>query len=204
MPTLVMDQHVEQRIRAERAASGADRFDETWKGLYVMNPMPNDEHQQLVNRLASIFQDIIDWPGKGHVRPGVNVSDRRDNWQANYRVPDVAVFLNGGSATNCGEFWFGGPDFAVEIVSPADRTHDKLAFYAGVGVRELLVVNRRPWNLELFRLRDRGLVLVGNSLPENEAVLTSQVLPFAFRLQPDTPRPRVVVTQVPTERVWRV
>ena len=100
MPTLIVDQHLEKRLRTERVASGADRYDEVWESIYVMNPMPNVEHQQLVNRLASIFQDVIDWPGKGDVRPGVNVSDRREDWRENYRVPDVAVFLKDGQASN--------------------------------------------------------------------------------------------------------
>ena len=116
MPTLILDALLEERLLAERAASGADRFDEVWEGIYMMAPMPNDEHQQIVNRLAAIFQEVIDWPGLGHVRPGINVSDRKENWTDNYRVPDVAVFLESGTAENCDAFWFGGPDFAVEVI----------------------------------------------------------------------------------------
>ena len=110
MPTLLLDVQLEQRLQAERAASGADRYDEVWDGVYVMNPMPNDEHQHLVNCFASIFQEVIGWPGLGDVRPGVNVSDRVEKWHENYRVPDVAVFLKSGAARNCEEFWYGGPD----------------------------------------------------------------------------------------------
>ena len=76
MTTIITDRELEQRLRLEREASGADRYDEVWEGAYMMAPMPNDEHQQIVNRLASIFQDTIDWPGLGDVRPGINVSDR--------------------------------------------------------------------------------------------------------------------------------
>ena len=137
MTTLITDPDLEQRLQAERRALGADRYDEVWEGTYMMARMPNDEHQQLVNRFAAIFQDAIDWPGLGHVRPGVNVSDRIDDWQNNYRVPDVAVFLNGGHAENRGAFWYGGPDFAVEVISPDDRTLEKLPFYEMVRVREL-------------------------------------------------------------------
>jgi Uma2 family endonuclease len=204
MPTLIVDQQLEQRLRAERLASGADRFDEVWEDLYVMNPMPNDEHQQLVSRFTSIFEDLVGWPGLGDVRPGVNVSDRVDSWRSNYRVPDVAVFLQSGAARNCGEFWHGGPDFVVEIVSAGDRTRDKLAFYAAVGVRELLVVDRQPWRVELWRGSADGLRPVACSTPENAVVLTSSVLPLTFQLLPDTPRPQFVVTHVASERCWRM
>ena len=175
-----------------------------WESIYVMNPMPNDEHQQLVNRLASIFQDVIDWPGKGDVRPGVNVSDRKENWRENYRVPDVAVFLKDGQASNCGEFWHGGPDFAVEIVSPGDRTRDKLEFYAKVGVRELLIIDRQPWRLELLRLDAGEFVSVGRSQPGGMETLGSEVLPFVFQLQPGPRRPQIAVTHRATARAWLV
>ena len=32
--------------------------------------------------------------GAGDVSPGVNLSDRDDGWEQNYREPDVAVFLH--------------------------------------------------------------------------------------------------------------
>jgi Uma2 family endonuclease len=204
MPTLIVDQHLEKRLRTERIASGADRYDEVWETIYVISPMPDDEHQQLVNRLASIFQDAIDWPGKGDVRPGVNVSDRMENWRENYRVPDVAVFLKDGQASNCGEFWHGGPDFAVEIVSSGDRTRDKLEFYAKVGVRELLVVDRQPWSLELLRLDAAQLVPVGCSREGGQEALSSEVLPFVFQLQPGRQRPHIAVTHTATGRIWLV
>ena len=59
-----------------------------------------------------------------------------------------------------GTFWYGGPDFAVEVISPFDRSRKKFEFYARVGVRELLLVNRKPWSLELYRL-DRGRAEAG-------------------------------------------
>ncbi len=60
MTTLITDRDLEQRLQAERRALGADRYDEVWEGTYMMAPRPNDEHQQLVNRFAAIFQDVID------------------------------------------------------------------------------------------------------------------------------------------------
>ena len=90
MATLITDRDIEQQRQAARTATGADRYDEVWEGTVVVGPAPTDE-QQLVNRFAAIFQDVIEWPGLGHVRPGVNVSERVDDWQQNNRVPDVAV-----------------------------------------------------------------------------------------------------------------
>ncbi len=204
MATLITDRELEQRLQAARHAAGADRYDEVWEGTYMMAPMPNDEHQQLVSRFAAIFQDVIDWPGLGHVRPGVNVSDRIEKWQENYRVPDVAVFLNGGRAVNYGAFWYGGPDFAVEVVSPDDRTLEKLPFYAAVHVREVLVVHRQPWRLELLAWRDDRLVALENTTEPAGKAVVSGVLPFSFRLVAGQVRPQIEVIHLDGHRQWLV
>jgi hypothetical protein len=113
MPTLVRDKYVEDDIRAERRARGADRWDEVWEGIYVMAPLPNDEHQFLQSRLNTILDVTVGLGGTGEVRAGVNVSDREQDWKENYRCPDVAVFLRGTAARNMRTFWLGGPDFAI-------------------------------------------------------------------------------------------
>lgn len=202
MTTIITDKELEKRLRFEREKTGADRYDEVWERTYMMAPMPNDEHQQIVNRFASIFQDVIDWPGLGDVRPGVNVSDRIDDWKDNYRVPDVAVFLVQGSAVNHGTFWFGGPDFAVEVISTDDHTLEKVPFYESVSVRELLLIHRAPWELELLRLDAGRLRNVANS--PATPILQSHVIPFSFRLVPGDKRPRIEVVSTTDARKWLV
>ena len=167
-------------------------------------PMPNDENQQIVNRFASIFQDVIDWPDLGDVRPGVNVSDRIESWQDNYRVPDVAVFLRDGTAVNHGNFWYGGPDFAVEVISVDDKTREKIPFYESVQVRELLLVDRAPWKLEFFRLVSGELRIVGCSTVEGSEGLTSESLPFTFRMVDGPTRPKIEVVHSPAGKTWLI
>ena len=152
MPTLVNDPRVEETLLAHRRQSGLDKYDEVWDGVYVMAPIANNEHQGLLSRLTTILVGQIEFPGLGRVFPGANVSDRPLDWQQNYRVPDVLVFLNGNPAEDRDSHWFGGPDFAVEISSPGDQSREKIDFYSRVGVRELLIIDRDPWQLELFRL----------------------------------------------------
>src|SRR5688572_7056124 len=165
MAVLVTDPDLEERLIAERQASGGDRFDEVWEGTYVMAPLANDEHQAIQLGLASIFQTVVGWDGRGLVRAGVNVSDRDEGGEHNYRCPDVVVFMKGTSARNCNTHWVGGPDFAVEVRSRGDRTTQKFPFYASVNVRELLVVERHPWSIELFRLNAGELAPVGHLKP---------------------------------------
>lgn len=204
MATLVADPFVERSVRAARKALNHDLYDEVWEGVYFMPPYPNDEHQLLVLRLAGLLDQIIGLPGLGQVRPGVNVSDRETDWEHNFRIPDVAVFLEGAGAKNCGTHWVGGPSFAVEILSPGDPARQKLDFYAKIGTREMLIIDRDPWQLELYRLRDGILVEVGRSNLESVEMLSSEVVPLAFTLLAASPRPRIEISHRDAEQRWTI
>jgi Uma2 family endonuclease len=202
---MVLDSRDQERLRAEREASGADRFDEVWEGVYMMAPLADDEHQDLQSLLGAVFVVVVTWAGLGRTRTGINVSDRVQGWTSNYRIPDVAVFLNGTAATNCSTHWVGGPDLGIEIISPNDRSRDKLAFYAGVGAREILFIDRDPWALELYRLNGGSLDLVGRLVPSDSTeTLRSVVVPTSFRLIPGLPRPQIEITHDDGNQRWLV
>jgi Uma2 family endonuclease len=189
MTMIVCDPWNERRLREEREASGADRFDEVWDGVYVMSPLANEEHQRLVGRLVFVLQSVLGLDGPHLVYPGINLSDRAEGWEHNYRGPDVAVFLAGTAARNLGTHWMGAADFLAEIISPFDRTREKLPFYEQLGVREVLLVDRDPWALELYRHQAGALVLAGRSTLTQPDWLASAVLPLQFRLAAGPQRP---------------
>lgn len=204
MPILIDDPKLESRILRRRRLTGADRYDEVWDGVYLMSPLANDEHQKLVGKFYRVLDEAIGDSGLGEVRPGVNVSDREKGWKKNYRCPDVAVNLIGGLARILENHWVGGPDFLVEIVSGGDRTRQKLDFYATIGTREVLIVDRDPWSLELYALRDGRLVPTGVSRAESPITLASQVLPLTFRLVEGQGTPRIEVAHPETARTWLI
>jgi Uma2 family endonuclease len=202
MDMLVCDPSVQERLKAERELFGSDRWDEVWEGTYVMNPLPNIQHQDLVGNLVAIIKEVLGWQSGGSVYPGVNVSDRVDGWEQNYRGPDVAVYLAGNAAVNCGAHWCGGPDLVMEIVSPGDRARDKIPFYEKVNTRELYILDRDPWTLEQFGLENGRLISLGRSTCDSPVVLSSRVLPVALRLISGTPRPHVEVVCLDDDRRW--
>jgi Uma2 family endonuclease len=204
MAALIQDFDLSRQLIAERRRSGHDRFDEVWEGVYVMNPLPNNEHQQLVGALTYLFSSVIRESQLGQVMPGANISDRQHGWKKNYRCPDVVVFLNGSKAVDCGTFWLGGPDFAVEIVSPGDRSREKLDFYAKVGTQELLLVDRKPWALELYRHDGEKLARVGKSALAKPAWLTSDVVPLKWRLVAGKTRPEIEAVHRTSRKKWRM
>jgi Uma2 family endonuclease len=204
MALMVLDPIIEQQLKAEREASGLDRYDEVWEGVYMMAPLANNEHQGLQSRLAAALQIAVGWDAAVRVLAGANVSDREHDWTQNYRIPDVVVVSPGGAARDCGTHWCGGPDFCVEIASPGDRSRDKLDFYAQIGVRELLLIDRHPWTLELYRLTARRLDLVGRSDVSTQDTLASAVVPTSFRLVPGAPRPKIEVVHHDGAQRWLV
>jgi Uma2 family endonuclease len=204
MDLLLTQRDTIRRIIRRRRRLGLDRKDEVWNGRYIVMPDPDNVHQDLIGGLLTVLRIVISWAKLGNAYPGGNISDRDDKWTTNYRVPDVTVFLNDNPAENRHTHWFGGPDMAVEIVSDNDKSRKKLDFYASVGTRELLVVDRDPWQVELFRLTDGALVSVGKSSVADGNVLTSEVIPLGFRLVAGETRPQIEARHVDGVQRWTI
>lgn len=204
MATFITDPSIEEFLHEQLAATRDDRYDEVWEGITMMTPAPNSSHQGLVARLVTVIQMTLGLDSHAEVYPGVNVSDR-DDWTKNFRCPDVAVYLPETTASLRDSHWVGGPDFAVEICSPYDRTREKFDFYAKVATRELLIVDRDPWQLELYQLQDGKLVCVGKSNLAEPAWLKSGVLPLEMQLVASEKRPQIFVRRTDGQPgQWRV
>lgn len=202
MTTMVLDPNLEQRLLEERRAWGADKFDEVWEGVYMMAPLPNYEHQNLVGDLFMILKELLGLQKLAEVLPGVNLAAQTGVWTEDYRCPDIAVFLRDTKAENCDTHWRGPADFLIEITSPGDRTHDKIAFYNRIGVHDVLIVNRETWPLELYQRQDDQLQLSAQSRLPDGATLASNKVPLHFRLIPGEKRPAIEVTRTTGEQKW--
>lgn len=206
MAITFLDPKESREIRDRYVTNGGTsdpRFTEFWEGVEVVAPIPNNEHQELVLNLVVPLYDTVRVTGLGQVFPGANVSDRAEQWEHNFRGPDVVVYLNSNPAINHGTHWQGGPDFLAEIISPGEDPHAKFVFYAKVKTREVLLVNRDPWTLELYRLRGKKFVLAGTSEVPTSAVLTSRALPLTFQLIPGKKRPTIEVVHPATGKRWQ-
>ena len=201
MAILVLDPILEEKIKCER---GENDRDEVWDGVLIMSPMPNLEHQRIANKLCILFSAVLDLPDAGEVFDGCNVSDREEGWKDNYREPDVAVYLAGNPAKDCDTHWMGGPDLAVEVVSRYDRSRDKADFYAKVGVKEFLVVDRNPWILELYWPSGETMTLAEKATVEGGETIHLGVLPLTIRLVAGTKRPSIEVTHMTDGRTWSI
>jgi Uma2 family endonuclease len=204
MLAMISDPSLSERFIAERRAAGADHHDEVWEGIYVMTPSPNNEHQELVFEIGFVLREVVKTAQLGTVLPGTNLTDRSDDWTKNYRCPDLVVFLNDTQAENRDTHWLGGPDLAIEVVSPGDQTREKIPFYEKIGTRELLIIDRDPWQLELLRLTDAELLSSGVSTVDKPEILASQSVPLTWRLQPGHPRPQIAVQHATDDKTWLI
>jgi Uma2 family endonuclease len=93
-----------------------------------MSPIADNDHQWISFRLADALLDAMRRIEEARILPGANVTDQVENWTKNYRCPDVVVFLPGSPAVDRETHWLGVPDFAIEVVSPGDRSRKKFPF----------------------------------------------------------------------------
>lgn len=204
MATMILDPVFARQLIAERAAWGGDRFDEVWEGTYMMSPLANNEHQEIQSGLCAEIKNCLGWESRFVVLSGANISDREDEWEYNYRCPDVVVLAPNTKAKNCDTHWCGGPDFAVEIISPYDRSRDKFDFYGVVGVRELMLVDRKDWMLEFYRLQDGALTLETVVKVDDGNQVISHVLGVCFRLLGGADRPKIEVQRSSGGDAWLI
>lgn len=202
MPAMLLDQALIERILEQRRALGNRTREEVWDGITYIMPEPNNEHQDIAMFFGTVFNLLFGIGTDNRVQPTPNISDRLHEWTENFRNPDMAFFSADGTAEDHGAFWFGGPDFLLEIVSPDDMSRDKLPFYATVGTREVLILDRDPWQLELYQLRRGRLRPTGTARPGDGQALASNVVPLTFALVRGRPRPKVRIAHTESGQEW--
>ncbi|HYM55936.1 MAG TPA: Uma2 family endonuclease, partial [Solirubrobacteraceae bacterium] len=120
-----------------------DRHDEVWEGVYHMIPAPGTVHSFVAHQLAV----LLDAPARINglvVSAEFNLGVKDD-----FRVPDLGIHRERRLGT-----WIPTAAIAVEIVSPGDETWEKLPFYAGREVEEVLVVDPPSRSVTWLALRE--------------------------------------------------
>ncbi len=151
---------VSQAELARRRAIGADRWDEMWDGVLHTAPAPSREHQRMLGELIAFLLPSFKRIGRGTIHPEINVIDD-SSAEENYRIPDL-TFVAAGRERILVEDGVrgGGPDAVIEIRSPGDESYEKLPFYARLGVREVVILDRDSKRPEVYRLAGKTDVAV--------------------------------------------
>ena len=139
----------------ERRRLGLDKRDEVWEGVVHVVPQPGFDHQYFNGEVEAVMRplakerDLLLVHEVAVYRPGEQDTD--------YRVPDLVLTRRQfkqrrGIA--------GPPEFVMETLSPHDESRAKFPFYAALGCREVLLVDRAHRAFELHRPVGSELVAV--------------------------------------------
>jgi Uma2 family endonuclease len=155
MPTLVLDpQPAEiERLLEQRARLDLDRRDEVWEGVLHVIPPPSHEHE----RLASLLHELLGPLGRAaglELTGTIGIGEG----ERDYRVPDLALHRPGYAPQ-----WHPTAALVMEIVSPGDKTREKLDFYATHHVDEIVIVDPGQRKVEWLTLERDGYRAAGGS-----------------------------------------
>jgi Uma2 family endonuclease len=164
---------VDPSLLEQRRRLGLDRWDEMWEGVLHMSPAPGNEHQRIVSELLFFLMGLLRRQQRGTVRVQINVFDESSATD-NYRIPDL-TFVAAGHESLLVEDGVrgGGPDAAIEIRSPGDESYDKLPFFAKVGAREVIIIDRDTKRAQVFSLA-AGVYVEQNA--DADGAVTSETL----------------------------
>lgn len=188
--------HLTAEELAERRSRGLDRWDEMWEGVLHMAPAPSVEHQRILDRLIGFLEVRLRTEGRGRLVSAIDVFRET----ADYRIPDLTFVAAGRDRIFQQDgVRGGGPDAVIEIRSPEDETYDKLAFYAALGVREAVIIDRDSKRPELYRLAGAQHVVLQQ---DADGWLRSETMAVRFTVVAGPP-PRLAIEDV-TDATVRV
>ncbi|HEY1816646.1 MAG TPA: Uma2 family endonuclease [Kofleriaceae bacterium] len=140
---------VDQEWLADRRQRGIDRWDEVWDGVLHVPPEPTSDHQRIEERLGRGLAPLAERRAGFELLRQLSILDPRDH-NKNYRTPDILVVESRHVIRRGTE---GPVELAIEILSPEDKSRDKLPFYAARGVKELWLVEPETREVEVYLLR---------------------------------------------------
>jgi Uma2 family endonuclease len=131
----------------QRRVTGQDRWDEWWEGVYRIVTGPTVEHQRFLMALTMVLIEKLADPTM-EVLPGINIGiDKRDA-----RVPDIAILSKNERRTS--RAFMASAALVVEILSPSERSHEKLPFYARWGVTDYIEIDLDRRTVEILHNDD--------------------------------------------------
>jgi len=96
---------------AERQNSEAAQWDEMWKEVLHVPPMPNRKHQDFSRDLMIYVHRWWAEPRGNRINQEVNLTTPQDesNWTMNFRIPDLVLLTPDRFAIDKGDYMAGAP-----------------------------------------------------------------------------------------------
>ena len=134
------------------------------------------EHQRVLGQLVVFLVPLLQSSKRGTLLPGINVF----RTTTNYRIPDLTFVATGRDdvLSDAGVREGGSPDAVIEVRSPEDETYEKFPFYAAIGTREVIVIDRDTKRPEIYRLAGSELSMLQ---PDAEGWVRAETMRVRFR-----------------------
>ncbi len=133
------------------ALADANRLCELSDGKVEVLEMPTPEHQRIVRRLVSSFENRLSEHQAGEL---LFAPTPVRLWPGKFREPDIIIYL-ADHLDRIGKSFSGPPDLAVEVLSPRTREADlttKFREYAQAGVSEYWLVDPEVRGIQVYIL----------------------------------------------------
>ena len=156
---------------------------ELLRGELVVNPGPNLSHQEVVAQLGTKLVNHVEAHDLGKCYYGPTDIVLADDTVVQ---PDI-VFVAADRFDELydGHGLTGGPDLAVEVLSPATASRDRIRkreLYAEAGVAWFVLVDPDDRTVEVFELGDDGRYAVATSGAEDDALTIGRFPEMEIRL----------------------
>jgi Uma2 family endonuclease len=144
-------------------------------GEVIIVPPPHAIHTEICWRITEALRDYLKRSGAGRVysEAGFRLAPHT------VRQPDVAV-LSRTPALPEGEWIYGAPDIAIEVLSPGNSAEDielKISQYLAAGAKLVWIVSPKARQVSIYRADGSGTLLREPANLTGESVLPGFNLP---------------------------
>lgn len=140
-----------------RARTGADYLDEVWDGFYHVAPEKDDLQQAIEAALECWLMKAWAPRDQGRVFREIRVA-RPTQFEVDYRVPSLCLVCDCPSEVLHDGYLTVTPNVVIEVVHPRSFAHEKLDFYAQIGVQEVWLIDEDSRKVDLFGCEGRRFI----------------------------------------------
>ena len=140
-----------------RAQTGADYLDEIWDGFYHVSPEKDAVQHSLEAALECWLMKSWGPRDQGRVFREVRIG-RPNKFEVDYRVPALCLVCDCPNEVLRDGYLTVKPNVVIEIVHPGSFAHDKLDFFAQIGVQEVWLIDRDSRKVDLFGCEGRRFI----------------------------------------------
>lgn len=146
-----------QEVLSWRAQTGADYLDEVWDGFYHVAPEKDEIQLTIEAALECWLMNCWGPRDQGRVFREVRVATPKQ-FETDYRVPGLCLVCDCPTEVLHDGYLTVTPNVVIEITHPRSFAHEKLQFFAQIGVQEVWLIDEESRKVDLFGCEGRRFI----------------------------------------------